>query len=151
MDGKAYFSNSGHRLCWLDWFCDLARPQQPVQRQYGDWQNMVWRAPKVSANEWGHYQSLYWPVRADCCPRLYAVFMAPADRDAIKLACRVGWVCFDWYFVVFRATKSSRWPRVKTFGQPLVRHKTQKRRGPVGFKRMVLKRFFLGNIAAGVS
>ena len=135
-------ANSGDRLCWLDWFCDLARPQQPVQRQYGDWQNMVWRAPRVAAGERGHYQSLYRSVRADCCPRLYAVFMAPADRDAIKLACRAGWVCFDWYFVVFRATEPVRWPRVKTYNQPLERHNTQKRPGPVDCKGMVLKGCF---------
>ena len=103
---------------------------------------MVWRAPRVSPGEWGHYQSLYRPVRADCCPRLYTVFMAPADCDAIKLACRTGWVCLDWYFVVFRATEPARWPRVKTYNQPLERHKTQKRPRPFGCKGMVLKRCF---------
>ncbi len=139
---KTYFSNSGSMLCWLNRFCDLARSQQPVQRQRGTWQNMVWGAPRIVAGERSHYQPLYRPVRADYCPRLYTVFMAPADRDAIKLACRTGWVCLDWYFVVFRATEPARWPRVKTCNQPLERHKTQKRPRPFGCKGMVLKRCF---------
>jgi len=76
--------------------------------------------------------------------------MASADCDATELACRAGWVCFDWNFVVFWATKPARWPRVKTSYQPLERHNKQKPRASWlqrdGFKEV----FLMGNIAVEI-